>query len=139
MNDVERFSGVPCFRCGECCRRFQVLLERAELQRISNYLHISSEEFVDRHADTRWPGENNWLVKQENGNCPFLQGTAKEHLCAVHEVKPRACRDWAASFEHTECRRGLKTYWHLDINSDGALLGTPEDLGEFREYLCRFE
>jgi Fe-S-cluster containining protein len=139
VKDDKQAVGIPCFRCGECCRRYQVLLERVEVEQLADYRHVSPEDFIALHADRRWPGSNKWLVKQLEGCCPFLRGDDKEFLCAVHEVKPRACREWAASLEHPECRRGLKNYWHLEVGRGQELHGTEKDIKEFEKFLNHCE
>jgi uncharacterized protein len=114
-------------------------LERIEVEQLADYLHVAPEDFIALHADQRWPGANKWLVKQLEGRCPFLQGDDKEFLCAVHEAKPRACRDWAASLERTECQRGLKDYWRLGVGCNHELQGSDEDIKEFKKFLNRCE
>ncbi len=137
--DPERLSDIACFRCGECCRRYQVLLERAEVQRLADHLRISPDEFIEQYADPRWPGTDKHLMRQVEGNCPFLRGGDREFLCAVHEMKPRPCREWAAALSRPECRRGLENYWQLTVNSAGEVQGAPENIQSFRDFLTSCE
>ena len=134
---LEYAKDVICFRCGECCRRFQVLLDRAEVQRLAEYLGLTPEAFVSTYGDPRWPGRDTWLVKHIDNHCPFLIARDKEYLCAVHAAKPRTCREWAAAYGRTECRRGLKTCWQLEIDSEDHPRGKPEDLQAFRDFMNR--
>jgi Fe-S-cluster containining protein len=122
-----------CFRCGECCRRFQALLDRTELQQLASFLTIPPGQFIAQYSDPRWPGQNNWLLKQTNGACPFLVGDKREYICAIHSVKPQACREWKASFSKPECRQGLAHYWHLAI-FDNQLHGNPESIRAFEDF-----
>jgi Fe-S-cluster containining protein len=136
MSKAGELSGpLPCFRCGECCRRFQVLLNPDDVRRLADYLGISITEFSGRYADPRWPDENKVLVRHTEEGCPFLQGRGREFRCAVHPVKPVACRDWAASYTQPECRRGLERFWGITPGTEGKWQGSPEALQEFRSLL----
>ena len=126
---------IVCFRCGECCRKYQVLLDRPEAEQLSSRLGLSLEQFCTRYADPRWPGADQCLVQQVNGSCPFLCGDNKEFLCTVHTEKPRPCRDWTAALANPECQRGLKKYWQLTVNSAGQLQGAPPDIRAFQRFL----
>ena len=131
----EHNTEITCFRCGECCRKYQVLLEREELRRLADYLHISASEFIEKYSDPCWPGTIKYLVRQVEGACPFLRGDDKEFLCSVHVVKPGACRAWAASQSQRECRQGLKRYWNLSLDSAGEVNGKPDDVRAFKYFL----
>lgn len=124
-----------CFRCGECCRRYQVLLDCSELESLAKHLKISAEEFRAQYADLRWPGEDKCLIRRADDGCPFMRGENKEYLCTVHTQKPQPCRDWAASLDKPECRQGLKKFWQLAVDSTGHLQGTPEDIRAFHSFL----
>lgn len=126
---------TPCFLCGECCKRYQVLLYPHDIERLAKHLGLSPEEFRARYADPRWPGVDSCLVQQLNGGCPFLYGGDKEFLCTVHAEKPQPCRDWAADFAKPECQRGLKKLWGLTVDKAGYPTGTPEDIMAFQDFL----
>jgi Fe-S-cluster containining protein len=131
---ADNIPDITCFRCGECCRRYQAPFNRLEAARLADYLDLSLEDFLTAHADPRWPGVDSFLVKHQGGGCRLLRQQGREYLCAVHEVKPQACRDWAASFSQPECRRGLKEHWGLTVGEDGEPQGAPEDTEAFKEY-----
>jgi Fe-S-cluster containining protein len=114
-NPKEESREISCFRCGECCRKYQVLLERDELLRLAGYLHVSAGEFIEKYSDRR------------------------EFLCSVHKVKPGACRAWAAAPSRRECRQGLERYWHLSLDSAGQFTGKPDDVRAFNNFLGSFE
>jgi len=126
---------TKCFRCGECCRRYQVLLDHGEETRLAEYLDLSPESFRMQYADTRWPSADKCLVRHVDGGCPFLRIKERDHLCTVHSVKPQPCRDWAADLAKPECIRGLKEVWGLSVDDAGHLNGTPEDIHTFQVFL----
>ena len=112
-----------------------MLLERDELRRLADYLHISAGEFIEKYSDPCWPGTVKYLVRQIEGACPFLRGDGREFLCFVHKVKPGACRAWAAASSKSECRQGLERYWHLSLDNAGRLAGKPDDVRAFKNFL----
>ncbi len=135
IKSVQSLDTLACFRCGECCRRFQVLLDNTEAEHLARYLGLSLPDFRTHYADPRWPGVDKCLLRQVNGKCPFLSGEKKEFLCTVHQEKPKPCRDWAADLAKPECRHGLKELWRLRVDNAGILEGTPEDVQAFRDFL----
>ena len=135
MANHKQSSSVTCFRCGECCRRYQVLLNPAEIDHIAKHLGLSLEDFRARYADPRWPDTDKCLVQQSSGACPFLRGQDREFLCAIHAEKTAACRNWAADLSKPECRKGLNEYWQITIDDAGDLCGAPSDIQAFLSYL----
>ncbi len=129
---------IACFRCGECCRRYQVLLDRAEAERLAHHLRVPLNEFLAKFADPRWPGVNSYLLRHNEGGCPFLRQRGDEFLCAIHRIKPRSCRDWTADLCRRECQRGLAGRWRLTVDNDGELAGAPEDIRAFWDFQERY-
>lgn len=127
----------PCLRCGECCRRYQVRLDSAEAQRIAGELGLTGEDFRDKYADRRWPGERSLLIRQENGCCPFLErsGESGDELCAIHSFKPSSCREWTPGLDRHECQTGLARRWGLVVGSTGGLRGRDEKMRDFRLFI----
>ena len=119
---------IPCLRCGECCRRYQVRLDLAEAQRIAGQLGLTGEDFRLRYADPRWPGERSLLVRQENGCCLFLQRPDEngDELCGIHSFKPLSCREWTPGLDRRECQAGLARRWGITVDSSGGLKGPDE-------------
>ena len=64
---------IVCFRCGECCARYQVLLSLMEAQRIADDLGLPFDVFLDRYVDQRWHGSESFLLRQRGGACIFLE------------------------------------------------------------------
>ncbi len=127
---------VPCFRCGICCRSYQVRINLAEAKYIANRLKISWDEFITNYIDSRYLGEEQFLLRHEHGACIFLrQLNAKLTSCRIHPFKPSSCRDWAPSQFRRECQRGLAELWCLKVDENGNLQGDLENLTRFYSFL----
>jgi Fe-S-cluster containining protein len=130
-----RFSSA-CFRCGECCTRYQVLVGDREIKQIADYLGISPEKLKAEYTDPRWPVPGKFLLRhRDNGGCIFLVRQGKEALCSIHTVKPKACRDWTPALSRKECSQGLARVWGLAASEDGELCGDDHDRKAFTEYM----
>ena len=97
-----------CLRCGNCCSKYQALVEDAEMERIGCFLGITREEFISRYTDSRWPVPGKHLLCHSEKHCIFLVPRGEDWLCSVHPVKPQACRDWMAGPDRPECRKGME-------------------------------
>ncbi len=140
MIPEDRELGEPlivCFRCGECCIRYQVGLNLMEAQRIADDLRLSLGVFLERYVDKRWHGLESFLLRQLDGACIFLEHTKgnKKTTCLIHRVKPAHCREWTPSLYRRECRDGLAKYWKLTVSLTGQLEGTEEKLRDFHSFI----
>jgi len=132
----ESAFSTACFRCGECCTRYQVLLDEFEIGQVAGYLGISSEKLKADYTDPRWPVPGKFLLRhRDNGGCIFLVHHGKEALCSIHIAKPKACRDWTPALSRKECSQGLARVWGLAANENGELCGAGHDKQTFLEYL----
>ena len=128
-----------CLRCGNCCSRFQVLVERPELERIAGYLGISQARLIAEYADWRWPVAGKYLIQHRQGRCAFLKQEGRQFLCSIHPVKPQPCLDWQFSLFRPECRQGLESNWQLGVDEEGEPAGSPESLERLNAYLGSLE
>ena len=128
---------IVCFRCGECCARYQVCLSLMEAQCIADDLGLSLDAFLDRYVDQRWHGPKSFLLRQRDGACIFLEHTegSNKTACLIHRVKPAHCQEWTPSLYRRECRDGLAKYWKLTVSPAGQLEGTGEKLGDFHSFI----
>jgi len=79
-----------CKRCGFCCEgESTVSLLPEEIERISEYLGLSREEFLKTYGVRK---DERIEMKTVNGHCIFYD--EKERCCRVHPVKPDRCRQW---------------------------------------------
>ncbi len=77
-----------CQKCGQCCLGFGgTYVTPEDVQSISAYLGIGSEEFVSRYLAPS--GNRRVLVQGKDGKCIFFNG-----LCSIHPVKPKMCKAW---------------------------------------------
>ena len=113
-----------------------MLLASDEIERLASFTSLTPAVFRSRYEDDRWPGKENCLVRKKDDSCPFLEENGKEYLCAVHAIKPQACRNWEAAPSKPECQRGLKKIWQLTINGCGQLEGTPDAIRVFLTFLA---
>ncbi|MBI2857960.1 MAG: YkgJ family cysteine cluster protein [Chloroflexi bacterium] len=132
----EAAAPFECFRCGICCMKYQVRVNRGETKRIADYLGLSLEEFVDRYADRRWPGQDS-LLRHVNGACVFLEydETDRVNNCHIQPVKPNACREWMPDLHRPECREGLAEYWQLSVSPSRGIEGPVDKLDRLRAFL----
>ena len=125
-----------CFRCGECCTRYQVLFGDGELRQMAEYLGISPAEFQKEYTDPRWPVSEKYLLRHRaNGGCIFLVRQGKEALCSIHVAKPQACCDWSPSLSRKECAAGLARVWGVAVKQDNQLCGEEHEIKAFLDYL----
>ena len=104
---------------------------------IATHLGISLQKFFDDYTDPRWPGTDTHLLLKKDGMCLFLKQEEEgaKWLCRIHTFKPDVCRQWTASPEKKECRKGLSRYWGLSVDNSGKMTGSPEDLKTFQTFL----
>lgn len=135
--DIFKDIEVPCFRCGVCCRKYQVRVDIVEGWRIAEELGLKFDEFKDKFLDTSWPGEESFLFRHSKGGCVFLVHKKGMGIssCSIHSFRPSSCRDWIPDWHRTECREGLLVFWGLTVNSEGDLKGNSEEVERFRAFL----
>lgn len=87
--------GHVCTRCGECCRREDILVTAQEIFRLARQVGVSDAEFRERYlrpAPT-WNSEDG-LLRTVAGRCVFLDNGAdgRTTRCTVYEQRPDSCR-----------------------------------------------
>jgi Fe-S-cluster containining protein len=80
----ELFAGYDCCQCANCCKRYNVIMEKSEIAPISALLGISPEECANK-ASARTK-EGGYEIKAP---CCFLKSDGK---CQIQECKPAECR-----------------------------------------------
>jgi hypothetical protein len=124
-----------CFRCGVCCSAFQPCLSLEEAGKLAGWLGLDISAFREKYSDPRWPGTRNLLVRQEKGDCVFLERLedGRATRCRIHQQRPSACRDWVAGPDKPQCVQGLQM-WGLAFKAD-KLVGPENALKEFEGFL----
>ena len=81
-------SKVECDFCGRCCREIPVQIDIDEVERISEYLGISTQKFIKKYTVLRDVGFGEKLYLKTP--CPFL----KNNRCTIYPLRPRVCRTY---------------------------------------------
>ncbi|MGB0579686.1 MAG: YkgJ family cysteine cluster protein [Limisphaerales bacterium] len=80
-----------CQRCTACCRwPGQVKIDEEQISRMSEFLELSEDEFIEQFTRIRADRQGLSLKDKENGECVFLDG----NKCRIQPVKPQQCRDF---------------------------------------------
>lgn len=126
----------PCFRCGECCKKYRARLSLAEAREIANRLGIAWAEFSETYLENCWPEAQSFTIARRNGCCIFLRSDdCFKSSCAIHGFKPLSCREWNPSLFRKECQEGLRRHWGLRVSPSGRLEGADDNLRDFRLFL----
>lgn len=80
-----------CQRCAACCKwPGDVVLWDNEIEAISKFINLPTQEFIDRYTRLRANRTGLSLIEKPNGECIFLEGMS----CSINPVKPEQCRDF---------------------------------------------
>lgn len=128
-------DNFPCFRCGVCCRKYQVRITAGEARNIAAKLGLDITDFVNKYTDPRWPGRDSFLLRHQDDGCIFLKTEPDGKItgCSIHSFRPQDCRDWTAGPERPECQRGLLN-WELTVK-DGKISGDEAALNKFDSFI----
>jgi Fe-S-cluster containining protein len=74
-----------CHRCCACCYNRHIELNNYEIFRLTEYLRLSRQEFLNQFADL---GPRPSLKNKGSGACIFLGSSG----CSIHPVRPLVCR-----------------------------------------------
>ncbi len=88
------FERTDCLNCANCCKTTGPLFTRADIERISKYLRLKPQLFIEKFLRI---DEDRDYVLQELP-CPFLDN---ENYCGIYDVRPKACRE----FPHTNRKK----------------------------------
>ncbi len=94
------FGALDCTKCANCCRTMSVLVEQADIKRISGFLRIDEATFHQQYLKPNEQGQPEFNAKP----CPFLAGTG---ACTIYEVRPKVC----AGFPYTDKRGFSSRSW----------------------------
>jgi Fe-S-cluster containining protein len=97
LQEGERFTfrchdGLTCFT--KCCRNLNLFLYPYDVLRLKNRLNISSDQFLDVHADIVLREGNSFpdvllrMSENEERTCPFLNDSG----CRIYPDRPDTCR-----------------------------------------------
>ena len=89
MDSANRIH-YECTRCGNCCRWEGIVrLQEDEIDRISEFLGMTPQTFVEAYTRLAPHRRGLALIDNEKGHCIML---TEDGLCRIHPVKPEQCR-----------------------------------------------
>lgn len=93
-----------CRRCGACCRIRDgiVRVNEAEIARISAFLGMPAERFIDGHCEIAPDRKTLMLKSRPDGACAWLTG---DNLCRIDPVKPEKCRTFPYGWTNPDSSR----------------------------------
>ena len=111
-------AGVPifyeCDRCTACCRwPGQVKLADGEATRLSAFLGLPEDDFIQQFTRINAARNGLALVDQASGACVFLEGDD----CRVNPVKPQQCREFPNLWNFPGFERVCRAKPH-DLSAD---------------------
>jgi Fe-S-cluster containining protein len=86
------YPGIACFN--KCCRNLNLFLYPYDVIRLKNRLKITSDQFIDMHADIVLRPSNFFpevllrMSEDKEKTCPFLNDSG----CLVYPDRPDTCR-----------------------------------------------
>jgi Fe-S-cluster containining protein len=130
-------NGIPCFRCGVCCREFDVRVTAGEVTQIAGSLHLELEAFLQGFTYHPKYWSDIYLLKKVDEHCVFLEEGRNPHefLCSIHAFKPSSCWQWTPSLDRRQCITGLQQYWKLTADASAQFTGSDQDLKAFKTYI----
>jgi Fe-S-cluster containining protein len=78
---------IDCTACANCCRTLQIVVDKADIERLAAKLGVSTKQFTDRYVKREADG----TLCFSSTPCSFL---GEDNRCTVYEDRPKACRDF---------------------------------------------
>ena len=85
----ELFASYDCCKCNNCCRLYDIRVEKNDIAVISEYLRLPENDFIEQYLVKN---DDEYIIKEKP--CRFLDEDGK---CRIQSIKPQVCRD----FPHT--------------------------------------
>jgi uncharacterized protein len=97
------WAQTDCLTCANCCKRMTPTFNRKDIKRISTYVGMTQQEFIDKwlHIDKK---DKDWTNRSQP--CQFLDKST--NMCSIYEVRPDDC----AQFPHLT-KRKMTDYIHI--------------------------
>ena len=93
----EEFSKTDCLQCANCCKTTGPLFTDADILRISRYLRLKPQAFIEQYL--RIDEEGDTIL--QSVPCAFL---GSDNYCSIYAVRPKACRE----YPHTNRKKFLQ-------------------------------
>lgn len=117
-NDV--FKKIDCSSCANCCKTTGPLFTQSDIERISRYLRIKSQQFINQYLQI--DADDDYVLQRLP--CSFLD---EENYCMIYEVRPKACRE----FPHTD-RKKFHQISHLTLKNTAICPAAYEVVEEMK-------
>lgn len=101
----ETFQEINCLDCANCCKTTSPLFTDRDINRISKYLKLKPNQFIDQYLKIDEDGD----TVLQTSPCPFL---FEDNTCMIYEVRPKAC----AEYPHTN-RKKFHQIANLTLNN----------------------
>ena len=88
------FEQTNCLDCANCCKTTGPLFTNKDIERISKYLKLKSQQFIEKYL--RIDEDNDHVL--QHVPCTFL---GADNYCSIYDVRPKACRE----FPHTDRKK----------------------------------
>ena len=90
----EVFAETDCLECANCCRTTSPIFTTRDIERISKFLRIKSQQFENLYL--RVDEDRDYVLKKSP--CAFLY---EDNTCMIYSVRPKACRE----YPHTDRKK----------------------------------
>ncbi|MCL2815872.1 MAG: YkgJ family cysteine cluster protein [Oscillospiraceae bacterium] len=80
------FAEYDCCACGNCCKLYDILVNKDDIERISQYLGLTENDFIEKYLAA---SDEGYIMKEKP--CRFLDEDGK---CKIYEIRPSVCRDF---------------------------------------------
>ncbi len=78
-----------CFSCAKCCKRYRITILPEEAEKISAFLNIPKEKFLEKFCEIK---EINkipfYVLRKIHNQCIFLDN----NKCKIYPVRPYQCK-----------------------------------------------
>lgn len=96
------FEKINCLDCARCCKNYSPRFKMPDIKRISKYLRMKENEFIDTYLAIDKEGD--YVLKQ--APCPFL---GKDNACGIYDHRPSDCQRFPYTDEDVFFKRPLVT------------------------------
>lgn len=88
---------IDCTKCGNCCKVLKLMLDKEDIERISKYLNISEDDFI-----------NKYLIKNKDGDFEFKRKPCVflvDNKCKIYDIRPKECKEFPNLYKDVTIRR----------------------------------
>jgi Fe-S-cluster containining protein len=78
---------IDCTECGNCCKEVRPVLDKKDIERLSNRTGLNTSEFNNQYLEEN-KEEGGFMFKTKA--CPFL----RENRCTCYSDRPSVCRSY---------------------------------------------